>query len=220
MRKEYSNRIVGVALCAVFIGLAASSALATPVPTNTVLTFEDPSPGGATPFFTINRQVNTIDAAWSDAQMNLNLQLWGAVTPSYFNAFFTMDQLTFNPVTGVTDVGRIRFFDNNATPIDQNALVIIDFYHALLVADQHVGSTEFLGHNVTITGTAIPWPLTNESFSFAFANQTDIGGDPANGFTATATFTSSAVIPEPLTLGLFAVGSILALRGKRPSNRC
>jgi hypothetical protein len=73
----------------------------------------------------------------------------------------------------------------------------------------------FEAGNVTITGREITGLLTNESFSFSFANHALLPVD--DGYTATAAFTSSAV-PEPATILLFGMGGLIMAfaRKRRP----
>jgi len=52
------------------------------------------------------------------------------------------------------------------------------------------------------------------SFSFSFVNQMPLNGNPNDGYTATASFTSSAV-PEPATMCLLALGGLAVLIRRR-----
>ena len=81
---------------------------------------------------------------------------------------------------------------------------------------------EFFANNVVITGSKIgSATLSNESFSFSFANQEALSGnwDEGFGFTATASFTSSATVPEPATMCLLGLGTLSLLRRKN-NNKC
>ena len=77
------------------------------------------------------------------------------------------------------------------------------------------GETVLLGNDVTITGEALSGlVLSEESFAFSFTNHMPLEGSFQNGFTATASFTSSAV-PEPGTMILLGLGAMLLRRNSR-----
>jgi len=72
-------------------------------------------------------------------------------------------------------------------------------------------ANELFGLNdVTISGPAVPGGLTQETFSFAFANQKLFS--EGEGFTATASFTSSAVIPEPAIMVYMTIAIPMMIR--------
>jgi hypothetical protein len=74
----------------------------------------------------------------------------------------------------------------------------------------------FYFDGVTITGSEIVGSLTDESFAFGFGNQLPLSGDWNKGYTATASFTSSAV-PEPATLVLLGTAGIWIFTRKKRS---
>jgi hypothetical protein len=181
--------LVGVAL-AIAVGAAASA--------GTVATFADPTVDGQPPLFV--QSGNTLSAGWNLPGLTL-------VTPinhaSYANATFTMTNLTITDVlTGATTGGRIQFLDNLAQLILQ-----IDFAAGRLYTPFGFGASDFLGQNVVYSGPIITHPLTGENFAFSFTNPTPT----ADGFTYTASFTSSAV-PEPASIALLALGAFGVLR--------
>jgi hypothetical protein len=111
-----------------------------------------------------------------------------------------------------TGPGHINFYKDN-TQI--NPLVVIDF-NSGFVSPYGFGANEvlFTAANVRITGSEITGTLSQEQFSFSFANTAPLP-EGHNGFTATAAFTSSAV-PEPATVCLLGLGALsLAGRKKR-----
>jgi len=70
----------------------------------------------------------------------------------------------------------------------------------------------FTAANVRITGSEITGTLSQEQFSFSFANTAPLP-EGHNGFTATAAFTSSAV-PEPATIALLTLGGLVLFKRK------
>jgi hypothetical protein len=179
----------------------------------TIATFEDPSGSGADPLFTIDSDNGNIDGGWGDSKTGLNLNI---VDPGvvYNDAWFTMSTLTYGGgYSGTTGAGTVKFYADGdastATPILE-----IDFSSAYLnpggLAAQELF---FAGASIVISGVDITDQLTDEAFSFGFANQ--VLTPENNGFTATAAFTSSAaVVPEPMTICLLGLGGLLIRRGK------
>jgi len=78
-------------------------------------------------------------------------------------------------------------------------LVRLDFDSATLSPGSLAADDLLSLNGVVITGSAVPGGLSQEAFAFAFANHAVLPNQ--SGFTATASFTSSA-IPEPSMLML------------------
>jgi len=108
-------------------------------------------------------------------------------------------------VNGVVSAGTIEFLDNLGGLILQ-----IKFDFATLFQPFGFGASELIGQGVEFSGPIVTPPLSERTFSFSFANQTE----KPTGYTWTAAFTSSAV-PEPSVLALLAVGSAAALWRRR-----
>jgi hypothetical protein len=186
--------------------------------TMTIATFDDPTVDGSTPLFEINLTSNTITGGWDDSQTGLDLDV--VCSSHIFNdAFFTMTPLSYTGDIsgGVTGSGIIQFRSDGegsgTAPIDP--LIQIEFNSANISLNGFGAVELFEAGNVTITGREITGLLTNESFSFSFANHTLLPVD--DGYTATAAFTSSAV-PEPATILLFGMGGLITVfaRKRRP----
>lgn len=175
-----------------------ASVLAVSATAGTVATFADPTVDGEPALFI--QSGNTLSAGWSLPGLTL-------ITPinhsSYADATFTMTDLTITDVlTGATTGGTVKFYDSVAQLILQ-----IDFAAGRLYTPFGFGASDFLGQNVVYSGPIITRPLSGENFAFSFTNPTPL----ADGFSYTASFTSSAV-PEPGSLGLLALGALGLLR--------
>ena len=119
--------------------------------------------------------------------------------------------------------GTINFYANNTSI---SPLVSIEFESGLVSRYDFSGSDEtpdgdIIAENVTITGSAIPYTLSEEQFSFSFANVAKLQGHNSlnDGFTATAAFTSSAIeivnqTPEPATICILGFGALSLIRRK------
>lgn len=174
--------------------------------TFTFATFADPSSGPVPPMFVYdNSGPGTLNAAWG--QPGLTLQTPGSAAPDYSNVTFAMSTLVqtsalpFATFTG----GNIQFFDSSSTMIFR-----IDFSSAYLSGPLGFGAADLIGNNVVFSGPLVGSPLSQESFSFSFANQVAT----ANGYTATAAFTSSAA-PTPGALALVGISGLVAARRRR-----
>jgi hypothetical protein len=189
-----------------------SSARATSV---TIATFADPSTNSTEWLFKIDKVNNTLQGGWDDSRTNLTLQVRFSGN-TFDDAFFTMTDVT---ITGVTDPekgrktgsGIIKFFQDNADPQSVTPLVQIAFDQAWVTFYAMGAADRFTADGVTITGSEIAPTLSDESFAFSFANQEPLDGSFDNGYTASASFTSSAV-PEPATAILLAFGSLALSR--------
>jgi hypothetical protein len=162
---------------------------------DTIATFADPSPNGATPLFT--RIGDTLTGGWTGTGLTLITPITGG---NYPNATFTVTDLNILDPTGTLSAGQIRFNDNGG-----NLVLQIDFDGGRLFQPFGWGGSVFTSNNVTFSGPIITNPLSEQQFAFSFANQTVIPG----GFSWTAAFTSSAV-PEPSGLLLLVLGSIVS----------
>ena len=188
----------------------------------TIATFADPSKNSDDPLFTVDFTSMTLNGGWSDTKNGLTLQIpYNGHT--FENAWFDMDEVTITSKTltswgpfGQTGQGKIQFY---ADTTSANPLVVIDFDGGL-VSPYGFGANEvlFTLANVTITGSEITDPLSQEQFSFGFANLAHLpsSNNWNDGFTATAAFTSSAV-PEPATITLLCTGTLALLKRKKRS---
>ena len=193
--------------------------------TLTIATFDDPAGGSDATLFTVDSNSDEITGGWDGMGLSLDIPYSG--DPPFHNVIFTMTDSWGAPDIGIittdtdplkgtkTEGGVITFFD----PCDMvNPLIQIEFDSAWLTFFGFGGSESFSGDTVTISGSQIGGQLTEDTaFSFSFANQVALNGDWANGFEATAAFTSSAV-PEPATLALLGIGALITLtRRRRPA---
>ncbi len=193
----------------IIITLIASSTQAT----ITIATFADPTTDASTPLFTVDFNANLITGGWMSS--NLNLEVLSSTI--YNNAVFTITDVNItsdsDPFLGgiKTQGGTIKFFESDQT----TEILTVEFNTGWVSLFQFGGADfEFEGEEVTISGPALgSLVLDEETFAFSFTNIAAIQGNIQNGFTATASFTSSA-IPEPATIGLIGLGALL-LRRKR-----
>ncbi len=187
--------------------------------TITIADFGDPAENSSLPLFMVDLTAGDngyISGGW----IGLHLDLEVLSSTTYENAIVTMTDVEMTAVTdpfrGIkTKAGTIEFFEfDHVTKLFQ-----IEFDSAW-VSLFGVGATGqdiiLVSDNVTISGPALGnYILSDESFAFSFANHQPIQGDWTNGFSATASFTSSAiVIPEPITVLLLGLGSLM-LRKRR-----
>jgi hypothetical protein len=197
-------------LSAFIVILSCGLAQATTV---TIATFADPAVNWSTPLFKIDLVNDIITGGWADANTGLSLKIPYFGNTTYPNAFFTMTDVNYTGSIGggSTGGGTVKFFANgqdiNTTPLIQ---IVFNSGH---VTPLNFGAMDlFYSDGVVITGSVITGTLTNESFAFSFANHTPLDGDLDNGYTATASFTSSATTPEPATIALFSLGGLALLR--------
>jgi hypothetical protein len=180
----------------------------------TITTFADPTVDGSTPLFTVDLGSNFISGGWLDSQTGLDLVIFGN---HFNNAFFKMDPVSYTGglTGGETGNGIIRFFADGQDP-GTTPLVQIVFNKAYLTPSGFGVTAPFFVADVAITGSEIGGSLTDESFMFGFTNHRPLAGDWNNGYTATASLTSSAV-PEPATLVLLGTAGIWSFTRKKRS---
>ena len=194
-----------------------------------VATFADPALDSSTPLFTVVYGTSgSVTGGWGDDQPGLDLEVPIINSNPFIDAFFEVSPLLYNgdATGGTTGAGTIKFFNDGDDPGTATPLVRIDFDSAQVNPGSLYGDNLFQFNNVDITVDGYSGVLEQEQFSFGFANKVFI--DPPSpvgtmgalmtvdpiGFTATAAFTSSAV-PEPITLGLLGLGSLVLLRRRR-----
>jgi hypothetical protein len=200
--KTYS--IIMLAVTLMFVGNAYS---------DTIATFSDPALNASTPLFKVDNVAKTIKGGWTDAQTGLNLQV--VINGNTFNnTFFTMTDLTYTGSLSyaVTGAGTIKFFANNSDTAIATPLLQIDFASSSITFGGIGGDNIFSGNNVVFGGSELAGKIvSDEVFAFSFANLKAVDPtSPKNGYSATASFTSSAtVVPEPATIAILALGSIL-----------
>lgn len=185
----------------------------TPAEAVTVATFADPGIGATGPIFNLDLITNRLTGTWDDSKTGLTLNILGT---EYEDSFFTIADgngtpgLNYNGdvYSGQLGSGSIKFF---ADGLGGSALLQIDFNSARLSYYGFGGTNQLSGNGVVISGSQVGSTISDESFSFCFGNQQPIGGDWNDGYTATAGFTCSAVVPEPATIGL--LGGLAGLFG-------
>lgn len=172
--------------------------------TMTIATFADPTADGSTPLFTVDFNGSLITGGWTGTGLNLNV----LSSTTYYDAVFSITDITItsesDPFFGFkTEGGIIKFFESDQT----TEILTVEFNVGWVTLSQ-LGGADFESEDVTITGPALgSLILDEETFAFSFTNQLPIQSDLKDGFTATASFTSSAV-PEPATVTLLSLGSL------------
>lgn len=155
---------------------------------------------------------------WGDDKTGLTLEYRGT---TFSNAWFDMTDVAITSTGtipgmgkyGITGNGTINFYENGAS----TPLVTITFGSGLVSQFGFGADNEVVSNNVTITGLGIAVPLSEELFSFGFSKKQKLSGSTTtnDGFKATATLTSSAMVPEPATVGILAIGALTLLRRKK-----
>jgi hypothetical protein len=181
----------------------------------TIATFADPAASGSTPLFTVNLVNDIITGGWLDSQTGLDLIIFGDSGNPFEDAFFTMTDVDYSGgiMGGDTGEGTIKFFADNQ---DTSTTPLIQIHFNKGHVTPFSFGAMFYFDDVTITGSEITGSLTDASFAFGFGNQTPLSGGWNNGYTATASFTSSAV-PEPATIILLGTAGIFVFTRKKRS---
>jgi hypothetical protein len=203
-QKEEDGMRIAFGKKGLFLGVAVLLAVgsAAQADTFTLATFADPAINGTTPLFTYDGA--TLTGQWVAPGMKLETP--GVPAPDFANATFVMTPVAVaGPLGGPTTGGQIAFFD-----AAHALLMTITFDQGWLTIPFGFGLSDFAMQNVVIAGPIIPFVLEQESAAFSFANQRRVG----NLFTATASFTSSAAVPEAGSIGLLAAGVVTLLRRK------
>ena len=206
MKKRY---LIMIALM-LAVGFVSVNAKATV----TIATFADPSANSANPLFTVDFQNNLITGGWDDAKTGLTLQIPYS-SNNFADAWFSMTNVIINDTFGNTSGGTINFYANNTST---NPLLVVAFDSGHVDYFNFGADSIFVANNVTISGSEItvPPPLSECEFALSFVNKARLSGhtDWADGFTATASFTSSA-IPEPATICILGLGALSLVRRKK-----
>ena len=198
---QYARLLATVAA----VGIAASAAHAQ---SQTIATFADPTTGGVPAMFVFNG--TSLSGSWTG--IGLTLLTPGLAAPDFSDARFSTSVIFATPVIGPppgfynTGGGSVSFTDSL-----NNLLLTITFGSGSLNTAIFAAS-DFTANNVTFSGPILGGAtLSSEAFSFGFANQV---GSPT-AFTATSSFTSSAVIPAPGAFALVGLGGLAAFRRRR-----
>lgn len=179
--------------------------------TMTIATFADPAQNSSTPLFVVDLMSDLITGGWTST--GLDLLVLNSV--NYPDAVFVMSDIAITNVTDPflgykTDSGTITFFESGQT----TEIITIEFESGW-VNFFGFGGADFASDDVTISGPALgSMILAEESFAFSFTNYVPLQGSYRNGFTTTASFTSSA-IPEPATIAMLGVGCLALLRKRK-----
>ncbi len=173
----------------------------------TVATFADPTTSAAEVMFTFDMAAKTLSGSWTVPGLKLE-------TPGFVGGGAVDDtRFVFGPVSLVEvlpgqlytmGAGSVQFYTTDpTTPFFTMTFNGGDFLNPFVA-----GASELRGFMVDFSGPNVPGGLSQEQFSFSFANMQMTGSK----VTYTASFTSSAV-PEPGTM--LALGAGLAWFARR-----
>jgi hypothetical protein len=184
----------------------------------TIATFADPN-NSANPLFTVDFLNSSLTGGWDFGKTGLTLEIPysdNTFTDAWFEMTGEVTPEVILNASGDTGGGEINFYAYGTTT---NPLLTIIFESGY-VDSFNFGADEFFGENVTISGSEITGTLSEEEFSFTFANKAFLPGSGTfnDGFTATAAFTSSAV-PEPATVCILGLGALSLLSRKKINNQ-
>lgn len=199
--------------CLLFVVISSVPVCADTIP-STIATFADPSPGSSSPLFTADFSDN-LTGGWDDSKTGLTLQIPFSGN-TFTNAWFEMSPLDLTPqVPGMvyeTGGGSISFYADLGT----NPLLVFTFDKGMLSPFGFGSNETLLLADVTITGSEVTGGVfSQEQFAFSLSNLTPLAGSFNNGFTATGSFSSSAIhVPEPATLGLLGFGALSIFKRK------
>jgi hypothetical protein len=185
----------------------------------TIATFADPSRNSSNSLFTVDFTLMQITGGWGDDKTGLTLRIpYSGHT--FTDAWFKMDVVhitSASAMSGQIGAGVINFYANGTSVAP---LLIVNFAGGTVSRYGFGADERLITNNVTITGSEIAGTLSEEEFSFSFANLAKLSGHTNwnDGFTTTAAFTSSAV-PEPATICILGLGVLSLVRRKESAEK-
>ncbi|MCW5937673.1 MAG: PEP-CTERM sorting domain-containing protein [Fimbriimonadaceae bacterium] len=193
------KKILLIALAGALTGAAHASF--------TVATFADPTKQSSEFLFTFDMNANTLSGSWTGNGLTM-------LTPGFTSGGQSTDvRFEMAPVqlTAVIPnllytmgAGAVNFY----TTDPNSPIFTITFDGGTFLNPFNAGASELSGNNITFAGPDVPTGLSEEQFSFSFANPVASG----NVITYTGSFTSSAV-PEPASM--LALGAGIAMIASR-----
>lgn len=200
LRMRPSSRGCRVALIVLLLGAGITAPAHGVAGSHTLATFTDPALESTTPLFVVNVTEGTLTGGWDLPGMDLTFPGSG----TFADVIFTVTPTSYSGTieAGETGSGGFAFFEAGADVGSDTPLLEMSFDKAL-VSPGSIYATTLNAIDVDVSGSAVPSGLEDVSFAFGLANQTALSDD--EGFTATASFTSSA-IPEPSLLLMLLAG--------------